>query len=419
MTQHKPPGQRKEPNHLLGEKPKGVGLNKKTLSLLMELFFGILVTGILVALITRYHDQHDSDKPTEPPSASVGRASSAALLIDRLGRDQSYGVATDFTQKTPAGAGVETPEDRPSTASTSHKTDHGLSVKEFNQGAKSPLSITLQNPQTRVADTRASPANRGEASATSGVENAAIAALNNLSSTASAGPYGESYQQQNQQRNKTAFLQTKKGHDGFYLDSKLTKPRSPYEVKAGTVIAATLVTGINSDLPGQMSAKVSRNIYDTVTGNHLLIPQGATLIGGYDSQVAYGQSRVLIAWSRLIFPNGESFDLQGQPGADLAGMSGLSDKVNNHYSRIFGSALLFSIFGAAGQLSQPQQTNDILSNQQIIYGAIGQQLSQVAAKMIQKNLNIQPTLQIRPGTQFNVLLTRDMILPGPYQWSHR
>jgi type IV secretion system protein TrbI len=120
------------------------------------------------------------------------------------------------------------------------------------------------------------------------------------------------------------------------------------DIKAGTIIPATLVTGINSDLPGTMIGKVRRNVYDTVTGNYLLIPQGTTLIGNYDSKVVFGQSRVLIVWSRLIFPNGSSFDLQGMPGVDLTGMAGLHDQVDNHYKRIFGSALLFSVFGAAG-----------------------------------------------------------------------
>jgi type IV secretion system protein VirB10 len=176
------------------------------------------------------------------------------------------------------------------------------------------------------------------------------------------------------------------------------------------------MTGIQSDLPGTIIAKVRQNVYDTVSGNFLLIPQGTTLIGTYDSQVAFGQSRVLIAWSRLIFPNGTSFDLLGMPGADLLGRSGLHDQVDNHYMRIFGSSLMLSIFGAAGQLSQPQTNNGQMTTQQILYGAVGEQMSQTAAQMMEKNLNIQPTLNIRQGARFNVLLTRDLVLPSPYRF---
>lgn len=198
------------------------------------------------------------------------------------------------------------------------------------------------------------------------------------------------------------------------IQGLLQPPISPYQLNAGTIIPANLVTGINSNLPGNIVAKVRRDVYDTATGNHLLIPQGTTLIGSYDSQVAYGQSRVLIVWSRLVFPDASSFDLQGMPGADLTGMAGLHDQVDKHYFRIFGSALMFSVFGAAGQLSQPQSNNNQLSSQQIIYGAIGQQMGQTASQLVAKNMNIQPTLKIRPGTDFNVLLTRDMILQYPH-----
>ena len=117
---------------------------------------------------------------------------------------------------------------------------------------------------------------------------------------------------------------------------------------------------------------------------YLLIPQGTVITGVYDSGVTYGQSRVLMAWNRLEFPNGSNYDLAGMAGADLSGYSGLHDQVDNHYFRIFGSALLFSIFGAASQLTQPSDSGDGgTSNQEIIYGAIGQEMTQVSSKMIE------------------------------------
>ncbi|MCX7122668.1 MAG: hypothetical protein NTV32_03225 [Gammaproteobacteria bacterium] len=222
---------------------------------------------------------------------------------------------------------------------------------------------------------------------------------------------------QNMQGEKNAFLQSAQSPSQSTLQGGVQNPASPYMVMAGSVIPATLITGINSDLPGQIQAIVSQNVYDSSTGNSVLIPQGARLVGQYDSQVAYGQSRVLIVWSRIIFPNDQSLDLQGMPGADLSGFAGLHDQVDNHYIRIFGSALLMSVFSAGMQLSQPQTSSvngASPSNQQIIAGAMGQELSQTATQMIQQNLNIQPTLNIRPGDNFNVLVTRDIPFSGPY-----
>lgn len=222
------------------------------------------------------------------------------------------------------------------------------------------------------------------------------------------------YNQQNMQSEKSTFIQDTAQTKKTRIQSTLQKPISPYTMNAGTIIPATLMTGVNSDLPGSILAKVRRDVFDSVTGNYLLIPQGTTIVGQYDSQVAYGQSRVLMVWSRLIFPNGSSFDLKGMPGADLSGMSGLHDKVNNHYARIFGSALMFSVFGAVGQLTQPKNNSSQLTSQQIIYGAVGQQMSQTAMQLVARNMNIQPTVMIRSGDNFNVLLTRDLVLPRRY-----
>ncbi len=220
---------------------------------------------------------------------------------------------------------------------------------------------------------------------------------------------------QNMQGEKNTFLQSQNGGNDT-LQGGVVTPSSNDMIMAGSIIPATLITGIDSDLPGQIQAIVSQNIYDSKSGNDILIPQGSKLLGTYDSQVAYGQSRVLIVWTRVIFPNDQYIDLQGMPGADLTGFAGLTDQVNNHYFRIYGSALLMSLFSAGMQLSQPQSSsvNGAPTNQQIIAGAMGQELGQVSTQMIQQNLNIQPTLNIRPGENFNVLVTRDIPFNGPY-----
>lgn len=193
---------------------------------------------------------------------------------------------------------------------------------------------------------------------------------------------------------------------------------SPYEVKAGTIIPGVMLTGINSDLPGQITAQVREQVFDTVTGQYLLIPQGTRLVGLYDHQVVYAQERVLISWKRLIFPNGASLSLrEGMPGTDALGAAGFADQVNNHYLRIFGNALLLSVITAGVQLSQiPQFGRDFEGPTagNVLGAAVGQQLGSTAAELIRRGINIAPTLEIRPGYPFNIMVTQDMVFPGPY-----
>lgn len=205
--------------------------------------------------------------------------------------------------------------------------------------------------------------------------------------------------------------------DRWKLDAQPEAPRSPYELRAGFVVPATLISGVNSELPGQIIGQVAQNVYDTPTGKYLLIPQGSRLVGAYSSSVAYGQSRVLVAWQRIIFPDGKAMDIGSMPGSDSAGYAGFTDQVNNHYFRLFGSAFLMSAVTAGVSLSQPQQaagtTTQTASG--AMSEALGQQLGQVTAQLIAKNMNIAPTLEIRPGYRFNVMVTKDMTFSKPYQ----
>lgn len=205
--------------------------------------------------------------------------------------------------------------------------------------------------------------------------------------------------------------------DRWRLDSQLQAPRSRFELRAGALLPAILLSGINSDLPGQIMGQVSQDVFDTATGKWKLIPQGARLVGRYSSDVAYGQARVLIAWQRIVFPDGKAMDIGSMPGADSAGYSGFTDQVNNHYLRVFSSAVLMSGVTAGIALSQPQST---ASNSRPTAGsamseALGQQLGQVTAQLIAKNMNIAPALEIRPGYRFNVVATKDLTFSKPYQ----
>lgn len=202
------------------------------------------------------------------------------------------------------------------------------------------------------------------------------------------------------------------------LGTTVEAPSSPYQLRAGFVIPAIMLSGINSNLPGQVMAQVSQPVYDTATGRFLLIPQGTRLIGTYSSDVGYGQERVLMAWQRLIFPDGRALDIQAMPGSDSAGYAGFSDEIDNHYVRTFSSAFLLSGVIAAVSMSQDSGNSDSGNQQRAsdsLSEALGQTLGQTMAQLISKNLNIAPTLQIRPGYRFNVMVTKDITFENVYE----
>jgi type IV secretory pathway VirB10-like protein len=217
----------------------------------------------------------------------------------------------------------------------------------------------------------------------------------------------------NRQDDKNTFLNKKRATD-VVLNQRLMEPTSPYQLMAGTVIPGLLLTGLNSDLPGQILGQVSQNVFDTVSGNHLLLPQGTKVVGQYDSRIVYGQERMLIVWTRLILPNGKSLSLEGMPGVDLSGAAGLSDQVNHHWGRLVTGVVLSSILGAGAQIAQGRTYSTFDPD----YGDLAaqgfaQNMNQVGQQIIRKNLNIQPTIEIRPGYRFNVFVHKDMALE-PY-----
>ncbi|WEE77596.1 TrbI/VirB10 family protein [Comamonas testosteroni] len=217
---------------------------------------------------------------------------------------------------------------------------------------------------------------------------------------------------QNRQEQKEAFL---KGSSTETRNSgHLQMPISPYQVMAGTVIAAALVTGIKSDLPGDVIATVTEPVYDTATGKFLLIPQGSRILGRYNSQVSYGQSRVQMVWNRIILPDTSSLTLDNLVGTDPAGYAGLEDDVNRHWGRIFAGAALTTLLGIGAELAAPENRQD--GNRIIIAGRDGLQdsVNQVGQEMTRRNMNIQPTLTARPGLPVRVIVNRDLQL-RPYQ----
>ncbi|HRN83210.1 MAG TPA: TrbI/VirB10 family protein [Hyphomicrobium sp.] len=214
---------------------------------------------------------------------------------------------------------------------------------------------------------------------------------------------------QNMQDRKLAFVNAAVDRRTVTPD-RVQEKASPYVVQAGTVIPAALITGIKSDLPGTITAQVTEQVYDTPTGKQLLIPQGARLIGQYDSQVAFGQSRVLLVWNRIIMPNGTSIVLERQPGADAEGYSGLEDDVDYHWGQLFRAAILATLLGVGTEIGSSNNENEIA---RAIRQSGQDTASDVGRQLIRRQLNIQPTLTIRPGFPVRVIVNRDLILQ-PY-----
>jgi type IV secretory pathway VirB10-like protein len=215
---------------------------------------------------------------------------------------------------------------------------------------------------------------------------------------------------QNAQDRKLAFMNAPVDRRTTSPD-RLARPASRYVLQAGTVIPAALITGLRSDLPGQIAAQVTENVYDTPTGGSLLIPQGARLIGVYDSQVSFGQSRLLLVWTRLILPNGYSIVLERQPGADATGQAGLEDAVDHHWGALFKAALLSTILAVGTELGPDQSEGDIV---RALRRGTGDTVNQAGQQIVRRNLNLQPTLTIRPGYPVRVIVTRDLVLQ-PYR----
>ena len=210
------------------------------------------------------------------------------------------------------------------------------------------------------------------------------------------------------QARKSAFAETGRA-DATINPSTVEHPPSPYMVMAGTMIPASLVTGLNSDLPGTVIAQVTQPVYDTVSGKHLLIPQGARLMGRYQSEVSFGQDRALIVWDRILFPNGASIRIS-EPAADASGAAGLSDRTDNHWDRVLAAAGLATLLGIGSELGEDDEADGI---ERAVRRGFGDSVSRSGDRIVERGLSVQPTIRVRPGWPANVLVTRDLVLE-PY-----
>ena len=215
---------------------------------------------------------------------------------------------------------------------------------------------------------------------------------------------------QNGQSDKIGFV-NQPVNENMYSSYMLVKQVTPYEVKSGTVIPGVLITGMNSDLPGTVIGRVSANVYDSTEGKYLLIPQGTRVIGKYDSRTTFAQERGLVVWQRLIFPNGKSLILENLQGTDQAGYSGFKDIVRSHYGRVLWSALLGGLITGGVAVAADVEDNDSFRGEAGSQAASN--ISSATNSIVNKNLNIQPTIIIEPGYQYNIIVSRDLILE-PY-----
>ena len=301
----------------------------------------------------------------------------------------------------------ETPEERRAAAAYQREQEAIQAPTGIRNSATSPLSATP---------------GQSTSSDLSQVEALSRALGSRQGGDSAVPPNGQAtendFDAQNMQARKEAFLSAGRNRQADdYLRSTREAPLSRYELKAGWEIPGVLEQSLNSDLPGELKALVTSNVYDTATGLYLLIPQGSRLIGKYDSHVSYGQDGVQVAWSRIIYPDASSVDLDGMMGLDSHGNAGLRDKVDRHYLRIVGFSVLTSIFTAAFEISQRSNQSALTypTPTQTAGSAVGQELSQTGAQITRRNLNVQPTIKVPAGYKFTVRVNRDMLFEAPYE----
>jgi type IV secretion system protein TrbI len=391
-------------------------LNRKTI-VIASFVIGATVLGVTLWSL-QPKTPTSSDATSQPPPQRVARAEG----LESLPRDYAQVPATPrlgpplgelgrpvVRAEQEAGlAPMEGTSDysfQPDHFEDARRADRLQQVQEDEEAAKAQVFFQLNRRDSgRAAEASPTSSQSALDRALSLIPGAVAAQQGGVPPDASASSPG-----QNGQPAKQSFARGR-GDADIYGSRELQTPKSPYQVMAGTVVPAALITGINSDLPGQIIASVTENIYDTVTGRFVLIPQGSRLLGQYDSEVAYGQSRVLLVWTRLLLPDGSSLTLDRLPGVDAAGYSGLEDKVNWHWGRIFAGAAVSTLIGVGAELASPARQND--GNTVVIAGreSIQSSVTDVGQQITQRNLNIQPTLTVRPGFPVRVIVNKDLVL---------
>ncbi|MCC5791327.1 MAG: conjugal transfer protein TrbI [Legionellaceae bacterium] len=382
----------------------------------MPLFIAIGILTIFVVLIALVAQKraHAQNQAPEPVKLKSSKKNTMSLANEVVGHYQS-GMIKPQTQ---AKVTVEAPS-MPLPKAQSQPSKQDMPVQDvpdseierirqdktqaFEEAVKAKTTVMVDDTQLHPNENQ----KNHSASVNIDVANTFKAHLQKLQGMQNARPTPQTLGgQENESR--------------WHLNSRLENPNSRYELRAGGVIPGVMVSGISSELPGQIIGQVSQNVYDTATGRHLLIPQGTKLIGVYSNEVGFGQNSVLVAWQRLVYPDGKALDIGSMPGADSAGMAGFRDQVDHHYAKIYGSALLMSaIVGGITYSQSLNQNNQLGYNQptagNVLSQALGQQLGEVTSQLVSKNLNVSPTVNVRPGYRFNVIVVKDLTFKNPYR----
>ncbi len=395
------------------KKPLGRSLKKGPVILILSLILGVVLIAVSVALWPLDKRGGQEEEETSPPPQSY-----TIPNVIREGPDNDDPVsvlADDITAPLPDSIprlGQPLPGDLGEAMVNNNRGNYYTS-RQQDPEQQAYAAALVSAPFFQGSET-------GQMKTSGLTSNGMLAAYTEkpadapgLIRSAEAGLLGQ--QDQNKQQRKNEFLSGKGRGKSAYLSGGMLQPKTPYEVKAGTIIPVTLITGINSDLPGTIIGQVREHVYDTVTGDYLLIPQGSRLLASYDSMVSYGQKRVLVCWNRLIRPDGSSIDLECMSGVDLEGYGGFKDKVDNHFDRLVGGALLSSLLSVGATTSQGTWDNeDGMSTAQMFASNVGSEISSTGQQITRKNLEIQPTLKIRPGYSVNVLVNKDMVITPFY-----
>jgi type IV secretion system protein VirB10 len=396
----------------------GGAISRKLLAIIG---IGLFVLVVFVLYIISQKGQRSAQAPEDPSAVEQSRDQSNGGLLDILSSApetayvQNEKPASPSVPQSPTPAPKTPPQPAPRNnvpptlpgeteqerlARLAYEQD----VEQIRQrkaqqlqtalSAKSGINIDLQDEKSQ-----------GESSASSGSSSVpALTAANTYAERPAEDP--------NKQDVKIAF--TQEAHSNTYLLNGRETPLSPHELKVGTLIPATMISGLNSDLPGQIIASVSQNVYDSATGSHVLIPQGSRLYGTYDSQIAYGQDRILVAWTRVNYPDGTTLELKGMGAVDAGGFAGFEDQVNHHYWKIFGNAFILGMITGATEAGISDDDDDDTSTAEAVNNGVTQQFAETGSTLIEKNLDVQPTIIIRNGYKFNIMLNKDVVLQ-PYQ----
>jgi type IV secretion system protein VirB10 len=370
----------------------------------------LAISGLLcvIALATAFafSSGPPAAKPAEPSTEQV--AASEPVQVPDVIQDQPTAPSRPAPSSAEAGPFDRVPDGGAPVSSGATRTEDPLRrtrrearQEELEKALTSSLYANIDDPF--ASDPKSVSPSAGRA---------AMGAVDPNALARGSAPGSVTPNDPNLQERKNEFLGQTDRSDG-YLANQLIRPRSPYEVKAGTIIPTVLVTGINSDLPGTILGQVRENVYDTVSGNYLLIPQGSKLLASYDSMVAYGQERVLVCWQRLIRPDGTSLSLDCQPGVDLAGYAGFADTVDYHWWRVLTGVALGSVLAAGVVVPQGNVSGYVPTIGQGMAANAAGAVNQAGQQITTRALNIQPTIKVRPGFSVNVLVTKDLVIP-PY-----